>query len=150
MPRVRSRDIGSDVDAFNRPKIWGVSGKLTWAVGDYTFSSLSAYRVTRPRNFNDLDVTTANAITQFRSEDDEQLSQELQNRLAGGPRLRMAPRRVLLRREQRRPQPVHVSVRRRMFGLPADPTCCKLRLDGQAKTEASAIFGEANYDLTDS
>ena len=28
-----------------------------------------------------------------------------------------------------------------MFGLPADPTCCKLRLDGQANTEASAIFG---------
>jgi hypothetical protein len=41
-------------------------------------SSLSAYRVTRPRNFNDLDVTIANAITQFRSEDDEQLSEELQ------------------------------------------------------------------------
>ena len=55
-----------------------MSGKLTWAVGDYTLSSLSAYRMTRPRNFNDLDVTTANAITQFRSEDDEQLSEELQ------------------------------------------------------------------------
>ena len=36
-----------------------------------------------------------------------------------------------------------------MFGLPADPTCCLLRLDGQANTEASAIFGEANYDFTD-
>ncbi|HLS81956.1 MAG TPA: TonB-dependent receptor [Steroidobacter sp.] len=34
-----------------------------------------------------------------------------------------------------------------MFGLPIP--CCKLRLNGRATTEASAVFGEANYDFTD-
>jgi iron complex outermembrane recepter protein len=149
VPPVRSRDIGSDVDAFNRPKIWGVSGKLTWAVGDYTLSSLSAYRVTRPRNFNDLDVTTANAITQFRSEDDEQLSEELQIVSPAGRDFEWLLGAYYIDESNDVRNQYLFPFIDDMFGLPADPTCCKLRLDGQANTEASAIFGEANYDFTD-
>jgi iron complex outermembrane receptor protein len=149
VPRVRSRDIGSDVDAFNRPKIWGVSGKLTWALGDYTLSSLSAYRVTRPRNFNDLDVTTANAITQFRSEDDEQLSQELQIVSPAGRDFEWLLGAYYFDESNDVRNEYLFPFVDDMFGLPADPTCCQLRLDGQANTEASAIFGEANYDFTD-
>src|SRR5918995_1619679 len=149
VPRVRSRDIGSDVDAFNRPKIWGVSGKLTWTFGDYTLSSLSAYRVTRPRNFNDLDVTTANAITQFRSEDDEQLSQELQMVSPAGRDFEWLLGAYYFDETNDVRNEYLFPFVDDMFGLPADPTCCKLRLDGQSKTEASAIFGEANYDFSD-
>ena len=149
VPPVRSRDIGSDVDAFNRPKIWGVSGKLTWAVGDYTLSSLSAYRVTRPRNFNDLDVTIANAITQFRSEDDEQLSEELQIVSPAGRDFEWLLGAYYIDESNDVRNQYLFPFIDDMFGLPADPTCCKLRLDGQANTEASAIFGEANYDFTD-
>jgi len=149
VPPVRSRDIGSDVDAFNRPKIWGVSGKLTWAVGDYTLSSLSAYRVTRPRNFNDLDVTIANAITQFRSEDDEQLSEELQIVSPAGRDFEWLLGAYYIDESNDVRNQYLFPFVDDMFGLPADPTCCKLRLDGQANTEASAIFGEANYDFTD-
>ena len=149
VPRVRSRDIGSDVEAFNRPKIWGVSGKLTWTLGDYTLSSLSAYRVTRPRNFNDLDVTTANAITQFRSEDDEQLSQELQIVSPAGRDFEWLLGAYYFDESNDVRNQYLFPFIDDMFGLPADPTCCKLRLDGQANTQASAIFGEANYDFTD-
>jgi len=149
VPPVRSRDIGSDVDAFNRPKIWGGSGKLTWAVGDYTLSSLSAYRVTRPRNFNDLDVTIANAITQFRSEDDEQLSEELQIVSPAGRDFEWLLGAYYIDESNDVRNQYLFPFIDDMFGLPADPTCCKLRLDGQANTEASAIFGEANYDFTD-
>ena len=135
--------------AFNRPKIWGVSGKLTWTLGDYTFSSLSAYRVTQPRNFNDLDVTTANAITQFRSEDDEQLSQELQIVSPAGRDFEWLLGAYYFDETNDVRNEYLFPFVDDMFGLPADPTCCQLRLDGQAKTEASAIFGEANYDFTD-
>ena len=149
VPRVRSRDIGSDVEAFNEPTIWGVSGKLTWTLGDYTLSSLGAYRVTQPRNFNDLDVTSASAITQFRSEDDEQFSQELQIvSPAGRPFEWLLGVYYFDETNDVRNEYLFPFVDD-MFGLPADPTCCKLRLNGQAGTEATAVFGEANYDFTD-
>lgn len=148
-PTPKSRNIGSDVDPINRPLIWGISGRITWNIGDYTLTSLTGYRRTHPYNFNDLDITTADAITQFREERHRQFSQELQlssptsrpfEWIAGVYYFRETND---VRNEYRFPFVDN------MFGLPESPTCCTLRLDGRATTRAFAAFGEANYDLTD-
>ena len=148
-PVAKSRRIGSDVEPIDKPRVWGVSGRATWRPGDYTLSSLTAYRGTRPYNYNDLDVTTADAITQFRAEDHRQFSQEFQVVSPSGRAfewlfgLYYFDETNDVRNEYRFP------FIDEMFGLPSDPTCCTLRLDGRATTRAWAAFGEANYDLTD-
>lgn len=65
-PTPKSRDIGSDVDPINRPRIWGVTGRMTWNIGDYTLTSLTGYRRTHPYNYNDLDITSASATSQLK------------------------------------------------------------------------------------
>jgi iron complex outermembrane receptor protein len=145
----RSRNIGSEIDAYNQPRIWGLSGRVTWTTGDYTVTSLTGYRETRPHNFNDLDVTTANAITQFREEDHRQFSQELQLVSPAGRAFEWLLGLYYFDETNDVRNEYEFAFIDEMFGLPPDPTCCRLRLDGRATTEAYAVFGEANYDLND-
>ncbi len=148
-PNEKSRKIGSDVKPLNKPLIWGLTGRATWSLGEYTLTSLTGYRKTRPYNFNDLDVTISNAITQLRSEDHEQISEELQFVSPGGEDLEWIVGAYYFHETNDVRNEYEFPFIDEMFALPSDPTCCRLRLDGRATTRASAIFGEANYDVTD-
>jgi iron complex outermembrane recepter protein len=149
VPTEKSRRIESDVAPFDKPRVWGLTGRATWKPGDYTFSSLTGYRGTRPYNFNDLDVTAADAITQFRTEDHKQFSQEFQIVSPSGRDLEWILGLYYFRETNDVRNEYEFPFIDEMFGLPSDPTCCRLRLDGRATTRAWAAFGEANYDLTE-
>jgi len=147
-PNEKSRNIGSDVKPFNEPVIWGITGRATWTLGDYTLTSLTGYRETKPSNFNDLDVTIADAITQLRSEDHEQISQEFQVISPADSQLSWLVGAYYFHETNGVTNEYQFPFIDEMFGLPADPTCCLLRLDGRATTRAWALFGEASYDVT--
>ncbi|MEP7244518.1 MAG: TonB-dependent receptor [Gammaproteobacteria bacterium] len=147
-PEAKSRHIGSDVEPFDKPEVWGLTGRATWKVNDYTLTSLTGYRGTRPANFNDLDITTANAITQLRIEDQKQFSQELQVVSPSGRDLEWIFGLYYFDETNDVRNEYEFPFIDEMFGLPVDPTCCRLRLDGRATTRAHAAFGEVNYDLT--
>lgn len=149
-PQIASRDISSEAEAFNRPEIWGLTGRATWDIGDFTFASITGYRRTHPRNFNDLDVTSAFAITQYREEDHEQVSQEFQ---LTSPSERPLEWIVGLyyfnETNDVRNEYQFRFIDDMLIGADLGPACCTLELNGQATTEALAAFGEVNYDLTD-
>ena len=148
-PAAKSRQIGSDVEPINRPLIWGVTGRMTWNLGEYTLTSLTGYRRTHPYNFNDLDITSASAITQLREEKHRQFSQELQvSSPASKPFEWIAGLYYFRETNDVRNEYLFPFVDDQ-FGLPDTPTCCTLELNGRATTRAFAAFGEANYDLTD-
>ena len=44
VPPAGSRRIGSDVQAFNRPRMWGVTGRADWEIGEYKLTSLTGLR----------------------------------------------------------------------------------------------------------
>jgi len=148
VPQPRSRRIGSDVEAFNRPHMWGISGRGDWEIGSYKLTSLTGFRRTRPQNFNDLDVTTVDAITQFREERHHQFSQELQLSSPANRPLEWIVGLYYFREANDVRNEYRFPFIDNNFGLPESPTCCTLELNGRATTRAFAVFGEANYDIT--
>ncbi|MEM6605090.1 MAG: TonB-dependent receptor plug domain-containing protein, partial [Pseudomonadota bacterium] len=73
-----SRRQDSDLPHFNNPKIYGATARVDWDIGDYTLTSITAYKHTNPFNRNDLDATGAFGVDQVREEDHDQISQEFQ------------------------------------------------------------------------
>lgn len=152
LPDPKTRRLGSDIEHFNKPEIWGITGKLEWAIGEYTLTSLSAYKETNPLNRDDLDLTLGFGTDQLREEDHWQFSQELQLSSPQGDRLEWLLGLYYFTEEN--------DVRNEYFlpfvdeqffplfgGVPGDPDCCLLRLNGRSDTDAMAVFGEANYDV---
>ena len=145
----RSREMFSDIEFYNRPVIWGISGKLDWEIGDYALTSLTAYRETEPENLNDLDFSDVFASDQLRAEDHWQFSQELQFSSPSGERLEWILGAFYFKEDN--------YVRSEYF-LPRVPVqfafeqdgCCLLLLNGRSETEAFAIFGDGSFDVTDS
>lgn len=144
-----SRTIGSDIDNQNKPKIWGVSARATLDLGAITATSLTAYRKTEPYNFNDLDITSAATLTQLRAENHRQFSQEFQFSSATGQPLEWILGLYYFNETNRIRNEYEFLFIDDMFGLPNTAGCCLLKLNGTAKSRAYAVFGEANYDLTD-
>ena len=65
-PEPYSRTIGSDIEHFNKLRVWGVSGEAEWNIGEFALKSLSSYRETRPLNRNDLDASPVFGVHQLR------------------------------------------------------------------------------------
>lgn len=149
LPAPYSRTIGSDIDTFNKPKIWGISGKATVELGDLTLTSLTAYRETHPLSFNDLDVTSAATLTQLREERHHQFSQEFQLSSPTGETLEWILGAYYFEESNIIRNEYQFLFIDDMFGMPDTPGCCLLQLNGKATSKAFAVFGEVNYDLTD-
>lgn len=148
-PLPYSRDIESDVENINKPEIWGLSAKVTLDLDFMTVRSLTAYRRTRPYNFNDLDITSVHATTQLRVEDHDQWSHEFQFSSPGNRDLEWIFGLYYFQEKNNVRNEYDFPFVDGMLGLPPVPDCCLLKLNGTAKTKAYAAFGEVNYDLTD-
>ncbi|MDP3244079.1 MAG: TonB-dependent receptor, partial [bacterium] len=149
IPKPYSRTIGSEIETSNKPKIWGVSGKATVNLGDLTLTSLTSYRETHPLNFNDLDITSAPTLTQLREERHDQVSQEFQLSSPTGRKFEWLLGAYYFNENNDIRNEYQFLFIDDMFGLPNTPGCCVLQLNGKAKSRAYAVFGEANYDLTE-
>lgn len=150
LPAPRSRTLGSDIEHFNKPVIWGLTGRVNWDVGEYGLSSITAYKETHPLNRNDLDATSAFGVDQLREEDHRQFSQEFQLSSPSGEDLEWIFGLYYFQEE---------NVVRNEYFLPfvdeqllpaSDPGCCLLKLNGSTETQSFAAFGEATYDLNES
>jgi iron complex outermembrane recepter protein len=147
--RPYARSYGSDLDHFNEARVSGVSGKLEWEIGDYTLTSLTSYRETRPYNRDDLDLAPVFGVDQLRLEDHDQVSQELQLTSAASQRVQWILGAYFFDEDNFIRNEYFLPFTDALFGLPDDPTCCSLELNGRTETRAYALFGEATVGLTD-
>ncbi|AWW74430.1 hypothetical protein CD351_08325 [Erythrobacter sp. KY5] len=75
-PESRVVEIGGDI--FNRVEGWGVSGEINYFLGDYTVTSLTAYRDWQQADNNDADQSLFNILDLNTGTNDlYQFSQEL-------------------------------------------------------------------------
>lgn len=148
-PRPYSRTYASDLEHFNKARAAGVSGKVQWDIGEYTLTSLTSYRETRPYNHDDLDASPVFGVDQLRMEDQEQVSQELQLTSPTSGRLQWILGAYYFDEENFIRNEYFLPFTDALFGLPDDPACCLLELNGSTQTRAYALFGEATFKLTD-
>jgi iron complex outermembrane receptor protein len=152
-PSIRSapysRSYASDLQGFNKPHTEGISGKLVWNLGDYTLSSLTAYRKTRPLNRDDLDVSPVFGVDQLREEDQHQFSQEFQLNSPTTGRLQWILGAYYFNESNTIRNEYFLPFTDALFGLPDDPACCLLKLNGKTTTKAYAAFGESTFAFND-
>lgn len=145
---LRSRDMYSDIDFYNKPEIWGLSGKLEWRLGDYTLSSLTAYRETHPLNRDDLDYSTANGSDQVREERHHQVSEELQLSSPANHRLEYIVGLYYFNEGNKTRNEYFLATVPTLLGFAPAPDCCLLKLNGYAKTTAYAAFTDGSFKIT--
>jgi len=148
LPEVNSRTFISDLEHFNKPEIWGLTGKVEWDLGDYALTSITAYKKTNPLNRNDLDATGAFGVDQLREEDHKQFSQEIQISSPGGEKLEWILGLYYFTEENDVRNEYFLPFVDEQFLLPSDDSCCLLKLNGSSETKAFAAFGEATYDIS--
>ncbi len=165
----RTRDNQfANADYFNKPEIWGLSGRLNWDIDGYTLSTVTAYRETRPLNQNDFDLSDSivGTQTQLRREDQWQFAQEIQVASPdNGPFQWIAGASLFIERNKLRneflisslPTLFDFAVDNGIFPetiggqavrLPAE-NCCVFKLNGDLETEAYSAFVDGSYDVTD-
>lgn len=144
-----SRRQDSDLPHFNKPRIYGATARVDWDVGDYTLTSISAYKHTNPLNRNDLDATGAFGVDQLREEDHDQFSQEFQIASPVEDRLSWLLGLYYFTEENDIRNEYFLPFVDEQFGLPSDDACCLLLLNGRSETDAYAVFGEATYRIND-
>jgi iron complex outermembrane recepter protein len=144
-----TRTMFSDIDFFNKPDIYGISGRLDWSIGDYTVSSLTAYRYTNPFNRNDLDFSTANASDQVREERHKQFSQEIQLSSPTSGRFEYIVGAFYFRETNDIRNEYFLATVPDLLGFAPAPTCCLLLLNGDAETTALAVFTDGAFRFTD-
>lgn len=150
LPSPKSRTIGSDLEHFNKPVIWGVTGRVNSEMGDYTLSSITSYKGTHPLNRNDLDTTAAFGVDQLREEDHKQFSQELQLSSPSGEELEWIFGLYYFHEENDVRNEYFLPFVDEQFAMDPDDGCCLLKLNGTSNTTSFAAFGEASYDLSES
>jgi iron complex outermembrane receptor protein len=144
-----SRTYGSDIQAFNEPRVLGVSGKLEWQLPNVTLTSLSAYRETRPYNRDDLDASAVFGVDQLRAEDQNQVSQELQLTSSGPGWWQWILGAYFFNEHNFIRNEYFLPFTDAIFGVPEDSTCCLLLLNGRTSTRAYAVFGESTLSFSD-
>jgi iron complex outermembrane receptor protein len=149
LPEPKSRRFGSDLEHQNKPVIWGLTAKADWDIGDYNLTSITAYKKTNPLNRNDLDTTAAFGVDQLREEDHTQFSQEFQLSSPEGEVFEWIVGLYYFEEENDVRNEYFLPFADEQFGLPSDPVCCLLQLNGFAETEAFAVFGEISYQISE-
>lgn len=147
--QLRSRNMFSDIQFYNRPEILGVSARLDWQLGDHTLTSLSAYRYTNPNNRNDLDFSTANASDQVREERHNQFSQEFQLSSPGDRPLQYVIGAFYFRETNDIRNEYFLATIPDLLGFAPAPDCCLLLLNGRSETTALAAFADGSYNFTE-
>lgn len=162
-----SRDIYSAFDYFNDTTVWGLTGRLDWAVGDYDIQFITGYKSTNPDFQNSFDLGDTFNTYIHRAEDHEQWNADFQvtsptddrfSWIAGGGYFT----------EQN-------GIQNNIFGdfwepiltqglidlqtagvlppfpvnIPESTLCCELHLNGQQETAAFNIFVDTSFELTD-
>lgn len=142
-------EFHSSIKPFNRPEVWGVTGKGAFMFDRGVLTSTTAVRVTRPENYDDQSNSTVLGESQFKAENARQFTQDLQfasnddrpiRYLVGASYFR---ERNDIRNEYQFPSQAAV------FGLPQSDTCCLLRANGASRTNAWAVFGEVSVDFSE-
>lgn len=148
-PFYSRRQFGS-VQPYNKPEYWGLSGKLSIDVGDHTLTSLTAYRRTNPISYDDISGGTVFLINQLKSERDRQFSQEIQISSPGTGPLQYVIGGYYFDETNDIRNEYFINYVDTLFGIPEDPSCCNLYLNGQVRTKAYAAFGQLTYEIADS
>lgn len=159
---VNSRDQFGDLDYFNEPTIWALTGKATYDLNGYTLQSITSYRDTQTRFLTDIDTTDAFASSLLRSEDHWQFSQDFQINSPVGERLEWILGASYFREKNDVGNEFDgpffplifqgLSAQLPFLGIPATgygPDCCELRLNCETETEAIAAFVDVRFALTD-
>jgi iron complex outermembrane receptor protein len=147
--RPYSRTYASDLQPFDKPHVWGTSARLEWKLPEVTFTSLTAYRETRPFNRDDLDASPVFGVDQIREEDQNQVSQEFQLTSALPGRLQWILGAYFFNEHNFIRNEYFLPFTDALFGVPQVATCCLLQLNGRTSTRAYAAFGESTLRLTD-
>ena len=157
-----SRDEFGDLDYFNEPTIWGLTGKLTYEFSHYSVQAITSYRDTKTRFLTDIDVTDAFASSLLRGEDHWQFSQDIQINSPEGDRFEWIVGASYFKDENSVSNEFDgpffplifqgLAAQLPFLGVPTtgyDADCCELRLNGTTKTEAVAAFVDARFAVTD-
>ncbi|WP_185969174.1 TonB-dependent receptor [Aliiglaciecola sp. M165] len=166
--KLRSRDDQyADTVPFNTPEIFGISGRFDYEKDDFTFSSLTAYRETKPENFTDFDLSTAFAGSQYRAEDQWQFIQEFQVASTLGEKLDWIAGLSYFEEENDIQNEYPIASTLAVMGVflatGFDPIeslnllpnfdntapCCTFELNGSLQTKAYSAFVDAVYQHTE-
>lgn len=153
--QFRTRDnYFSDAPFINKPEIWGVSANIEWALGDYTLRSTTGYRQTKPYNQAEFDFSDVFESTQFRAEDQDQFTQELQISSPKDGRFFWIAGGSYFREKNKLRNEYLVRSVPELFGLLGVPTlpiqpCCTFILNGNLDTTAFSLFVDTTFELTD-
>jgi iron complex outermembrane receptor protein len=140
----RSRRVSTSIVPYNHPENWGIRGTTTVDLGSNVLTWTSAYRRTRPGNYDDLTNSTVLGESQFKQERSRQLTQDLQ--LASGPsqtRLRYVVGASYFRERNAIRNEFFFPYLAGYLGGQGQPDCCLLKANGSTSTDAFAVFGDA-------
>jgi iron complex outermembrane receptor protein len=146
---LASRDMSSDIEFYNKPKVWGASGRFDLKLGEWNLMSLTAYRRTNPLNRDDLDFSTANASDQVREEKHRQVSQEFQLSSPSGRALEYILGAYYFDETNTIRNEYFLATVPTLLAFAPAPDCCLLLLNGTAETTAYAAFVDGSYEFTD-
>ena len=162
-----SRDIYSAVDYFNNTTVWGLTGRLDWAVGDYDVQFITGYKNSNPDFQDSFDLGDTFNTYIHRAEDHEQWNADFQVTSPSDGRFSWIAGGGYFSEEN--------DIQNNIFGdfwepiltqglldlqaanvlppfpvnIPESTLCCELHLNGRQETEAFNIFIDTSLDLTD-
>lgn len=164
---AKSRDYLSAAPFYNDTEIWGITGQLDWALGDYDLQVITNYKDTHPDFQNSFDASELWLSYIRRAEDHQQYSLDFQLSSPQDKRFTWIVGGGYFSEEN--------DINNDIFGdfwepiltqglldlqaagvLPVFPVsipetnlCCELHLNGQQETEAIAIYFDSSFQLTD-
>lgn len=143
-----SRQVSTSILPYNKPENWGVRGTVAVDLGGSTLSWTSAYRRTRPRNYDDLTNSTVLGESQFKQERAEQLTQDvILASDADGARIRYVAGLSYFRERNAIRNEFFFPFLAGYFGGQGVADCCLLKANGSTETDTWAAFGEATLPL---
>lgn len=157
-----SRKEFGDLNYFNRPEIWGATGKATYQLGKAELSAITSYRRTRTNFRDDIDLTDAFASSITRTEHHWQFTEDLQANIEVSERFSAIVGASYLKESGRLtnefdgpffpPLLQGLSAQLPFLGIPTTgyaPGCCQLRLNGETGTRALSAFVDGRFKLTE-
>ena len=131
---------GRTVPSVGRANQDGYSARLTWDLGDMTFTSLTGYRKIDFSWINDGDGFDTFFVTYFQTDESKQFTQEFQLASSGDTGLDWILGAYYLSEDATTFTGIPF-----IIGSPAD----FILWDGESNTDAFAVFGQATYSFTD-
>ncbi len=142
------RQVSTSILPYNRPVNWGLRGAVAIDLGGSTLSWTSAYRRTRPRNYDDLTNSTVLGESQFKQERAEQVTQDII--LASDPErsgMRYVAGLSYFRERNAIRNEFFFPFLAGYFGGLGVADCCLLKANGSTATDTWAAFGEATLPV---